>query len=183
MKLAIILRAGGNLGLGRQSVNDCSAGVHDRAPAQGRGAVDALSDVSRVTRLAGGVFLEAEFTAPSRFDGKVSADHCKPFLVAPRHVIASHFIVGGRMLLRVGGGGIIEVRAGELVLLPHNDVHSFGSDLYSAAIPAHEVIRPPGAGGIARVKVGGGGEATQMLCGFLGSETSFSPLLRHCRRC
>ena len=139
--------------------------------------MDALSDVLRVIRLAGGVFLEAEFTAPWRFDGKVPADQCKPFLVAPRHVIASHFIVEGRMLLRVDGGEIIEVRAGELVLLPHNDAHSFGSDLDAAVIPAREVIRPPGAGGIVRIKVGGGGEATQMLCGFLGSETSFSPLL------
>ena len=139
--------------------------------------MEALSDVLRLIRLAGGVFLEAEFTAPWRFDGKVSADQCKPFLVAPRHVIASHFIVEGRMLLRVNGGETIEVRAGELVLLPHNDAHSFGSDLDAAVIPAQEVIRPAGAGGIARIKVGGGGEATQMLCGFLGSESSFSPLL------
>jgi Cupin len=65
--------------------------------------LDALSDVLRVIRLAGG-FLEAQLTAPWCIEGEISADHCKPFLVAPRHVIASHFVAEGRMQLRIDGG-------------------------------------------------------------------------------
>lgn len=138
--------------------------------------MDALSDVLRVIRLVGGVFLEAEFTAPWCLDGKVSADHCKPFLVAPRYVIAYHFVAHGGMQLRVEGGETIGVHAGELVLLPHNDVHSFGSDLSVEPMPAHLVMQRPKDGGVSRVSLGGGGEATKMLCGFLGAETSFDPL-------
>ncbi len=138
--------------------------------------LDAFSDVLRVIRLAGGVFLEAELTAPWCIEGKISADHCKPFSVAPRHVIASHFVAAGRMQLRVEGGEPIEVRAGELVLLPHNHVHMFGSDLNVEPLPAHKTMQLQ-AGGIARLRHGGGGEATQLLCGFLGSEVVFSPLL------
>ncbi|CDF85607.1 DNA-binding domain-containing protein, AraC-type [Pseudomonas knackmussii B13] len=81
------------------------------------------------------------------------------------------------MQLRIGEGTIIEVQAGELVLLPRNDAHSFGSDLDIAPMPASEVIQPPEVGDISRIKYGGGGEATQLLCGFLASETPFSPLL------
>jgi AraC-like DNA-binding protein len=139
--------------------------------------MDAFSDVLRVIRLAGGVFLEADFTAPWCIDGKISVDHCKPFLVAPRHVIASHFVVDGHMQLRIAGVETLDVRAGELVLLPHNDAHSFGSDLNVAPMPAHEIIQPSRLGGISRIEYGGGGESTQILCGFLGSEISFSPLL------
>ncbi|WP_371365575.1 AraC family transcriptional regulator [Pseudomonas sp. QL9] len=139
--------------------------------------LDALSDVLRVIRLSGGVFLEAEFTAPWCISGRISADDCKPFLAVPRHVIASHFVAAGRMQLRIGEGAIIEVQAGELVLLPRNDAHSFGSDLDIAPMPASEVIQPPEVGDISRIKYGGGGEATQLLCGFLASETPFSPLL------
>jgi AraC-like DNA-binding protein len=139
--------------------------------------LDAFSDVLRVIRLSGGVFLEAEFTAPWCISGKVSADDCKPFLLAPRHVIASHFVAAGCMRLRIEGGDTINVRAGEFVLLPHNDAHSFGSDLDDAPTPAREVIQPPQVGGISRIKYGGGGVATQLLCGFLGSDTPFSPLL------
>jgi len=98
-------------------------------------------------------------------------------MVTPRHVIASHFVAAGRMQLRIDGGDTIDVRASELVLLPHNDAHIFGSDLNAVVMPAHQVIRPPPDGGISRIKYGGGGEITQLLCGFLGSEAAFSPLL------
>ena len=137
--------------------------------------MDALSDVLRIIRLVGGVFLEAEFTAPWCLDGKLSADRCKPFLVTPRYIIAYHFVAEGSMRLQVDGGETISVHAGEVVLLPHNDVHSFGSDLNVEPIPAHKVIQP-NDGGISRVTFGGGGETTKMLCGFLGAETSFDPL-------
>lgn len=139
--------------------------------------MDAFSDVLRVIRLSGGVFLEAEFTAPWCINGKISSTDCKPFLMVPRHVIASHFVVSGHMQLRIDAGETIEVRAGELILLPHNDAHSFGSDLNAMHMPASEVIQPPQGGGISRIRYGGGGETTQLLCGFLGSETPFSPLL------
>ena len=139
--------------------------------------MDAFSDVLRVIRLSGGVFLEAEFTAPWCISGKISTDDCKPFLVAPRHVIASHFVAAGSMQLRVEGGDAIEVRAGEFVLLTHNDHHVFGSDLNVPLMPAGEVIQPPQGGGISRINYGGGGEATQLLCGYLGSDAPFSPLL------
>ena len=139
--------------------------------------MDAFSDVLRVIRLTGGVFLEAEFTAPWCIGGKISADDCKPFLAVPRHVMASHFVAAGSMQLRVEGGDTIDVRAGELVLLPHNDTHIFGSDLNVALISAGEVIQPPQGSGISRINYGGGGAATQLLCGYLASDAPFSPLL------
>nr|WP_218583835.1 AraC family transcriptional regulator [Pseudomonas akapageensis] len=139
--------------------------------------MDAFSDVLRVIRLSGGVFLEAEFTAPWCVNGRISADACKPFLMAPRHIIASHFVVAGNMQVRIDDSPAIDVRAGELVLFPRNDAHTFGSDLSIAPMSASDVIQPPEVGSIARVKYGGGGATTQLLCGFLGSETPFSPLL------
>ena len=139
--------------------------------------MDAFSDVLRVIRLSGGVFLEADFTAPWCISGKISTDDCKPFLTAPRHVIASHFVAAGNMQLRIEGGDTIDVRAGEFVLLPHNDAHIFGSDLSAPLMPAREVMQPPSGGGISRINYGGGGAATQLLCGYLGSDAPFSPLL------
>ena len=40
--------------------------------------MDALSDVLRVVGLAGGVFLEARFTAPWCLLGQVGPEHCAP---------------------------------------------------------------------------------------------------------
>jgi len=139
--------------------------------------LDAFSDVLRVIRLSGGVFLEADFTAPWCIGGKISTDDCRPFLIAPRHVIASHFVAAGDMRLRVEGDETIDVRAGEFVLLPHNDQHVFGSDLNAPAVTAREVIQQPSGGGISRIRHGGGGAGTQLLCGYLASDVSFTPLL------
>jgi AraC-like DNA-binding protein len=139
--------------------------------------LDALSDVLRVIRLSGGVFLEADFTAPWCIGGKVSADDCKPFIAPPAHVIATHFVAAGTMQLRIEGSDAIDVHAGEFVMLPHNDAHSFGSNLDAPRVSPRDVIQPPSVGGVSRITYGGGGSATQVLCGYLGSETAFNPLL------
>src|SRR5678816_35861 len=97
--------------------------------------MDALSDVLRVIRLSGGIFLEAHLTAPWCFKGRLSPDDCKAFQVAPRIVIATHYVVSGKMRVQVEGGEEIEARAGELVLLPHNDVHAFGLSLIHISEP------------------------------------------------
>ncbi|MFL6618396.1 MAG: AraC family transcriptional regulator [Povalibacter sp.] len=139
--------------------------------------MDAFSDVLRVTRLSGGVFLEADLTAPWCISGKLSSEDCTPFVPAPRHVIASHFVAAGNMQLRVEEGETIDVRAGEFVLLPHNDAHTFGSDLNAVPMVAREVIQPPQGGGISRINYGGGGAGTQLICGYLAADAPFSPLL------
>ena len=138
--------------------------------------MDALSDVLRVTRLSGGVFLQADLTAPWCINGRISADDCKPFLVAPRHVIATHFVAEGCLQIKVDGGEAMEVRAGEIVMLPHNDAHTFGSDVSGTPLLARDVMKSQ-HGGLQRVVYGGGGASTQLLCGFLGSDAPFSPLL------
>jgi len=139
--------------------------------------MDALSDVLRVVRLSGGVFLEAEFTAPWCISGRVSPEDCRPFLAPPRHVIAFHYVTAGSMLLQAEGADAIEVGTGEAVLVLHNDMHRFGSELNLAPVPAGDIVQPPQDGGLARIVHGGGGAATRLVCGFLGSDMPFNPLI------
>jgi len=176
-KAVSVFRCGANLGAAVWEMNDRRPGFYARGPETGAKRLDVFSDVLRVLRLAGGVFLEAEFTAPWCLSGKISAEDCKPFQVVPRNVIASHFVAEGSMKLQVEGGETIDVYAGELVLLPHNHIHSFGSHLDAALVPAQKLIQSPPLGNIVRIRHGGGGQSTQLLCGFLGTETSFAPLL------
>ncbi len=139
--------------------------------------MDALSDVLRVVRLSGGVFLEAEFSAPWCVGGQVTPESCEPYLALPRHVIAFHFIAEGRMRLAPDGDAPLEMRAGEVVMLPHNDIHFFGSEITASHVPAGKLVRQPREGGLPRVVHGGGGEVTRLVCGYLGCETPFNPLL------
>ncbi len=139
--------------------------------------MDALSDVLRVIRLSGGVFLEAHLTAPWCMKGRISPDDCKAFQVAPRLVIATHFVASGQMQLQVGDDEPVVVHAGELLLLPHNDAHAFGSDVTVPPISQPEAVKAKASGEFSRIELGGGGEETQLLCGYLGSNHAFGPLL------
>ena len=139
--------------------------------------MDVLSDVLRVIRLSGGVFLEAKFTAPWCIRGKVSPEDCRPFLAAPRYIMAMHFVAAGNMQLRTQAGAAVDASAGDIVLLPHNDLHTFGSALDLASVPAGDLIQAPPHDGLARIVYGGGGATTQLLCGYFGCDMPFGPLL------
>ncbi len=140
--------------------------------------MEVLADVLRVIRLTGGVFLQADFTAPWCLSGKISPDDCRAFMRPPSDVMALHFVVTGRMQLRVAAGEPVEVAAGEVVLLPHNDQHLFGSSLDVPPGRAGGVVQPPPGGGPGRVSYGGGGAETQLLCGYVGCDAPFRPLLQ-----
>jgi AraC-like DNA-binding protein len=107
----------------------------------------------------------------------LSPDDCKAFQVSPNVVIATHFVTQGQMQIQVKDHEPLVVRAGELVLLPHNDVHAFGSDVAIAPFSLPEEVRAQAAAGIAHMERGGGGEETRLLCGYLGSDHAFGPLL------
>lgn len=121
--------------------------------------------------------MEAHLTAPWCFKGRLSPEDCKAFQVTPTFVIASHFVVSGQMQLQVNDDPPMVVRAGELVLLPHNDSHAFGSDVTVAPFSQPEEVKAAAAGEMSRIELGGGGEETQVLCGYLGSDITFGPLL------
>ena len=139
--------------------------------------MDVLADVLRVIELSGGVFLEAEFSAPWNLSGRVSPDDCRAFMRAPRHIMGMHYVVSGRMRLQAEGGEAIEVGPGEVVLLPHNHAHLFGSALDIPPIKAGDVVQPRPGDDLFRIVHGGGGAVTHVLCGYLGSDITFNPLL------
>ena len=61
--------------------------------------MDALSDVLRVAHLTGGVFLHAEFFAPSCIATRLAPEHCAPALGPASHLIIFHYVVEGELHL------------------------------------------------------------------------------------
>lgn len=133
--------------------------------------MDALLDICRTMQLTGGVFLEAEFTAPWCVTSQVAPEDCSPFMPPPLHLIAYHYVTAGRLVLQTEGHAPVSVQAGEIILIPRNDGHVLGSAVNLRPVNAHFLIQPAGAGGMARIVYGGGGERTQILCGYLGTNT------------
>jgi AraC-like DNA-binding protein len=136
--------------------------------------MDAVSDVLRVAHLTGGVFLHAEFSAPWCVAGRLSPEHCAPALGPASHLIIYHYVIEGSFRIRVVGGDGKElvVEAGEIVLLPRNDLHLIGSDLSVPPVVGSDIIHPPKDGGLSSIHHGGAGERTRMICGFLGCNSA-----------
>jgi AraC-like DNA-binding protein len=132
--------------------------------------MDALSDVLRVAQLTGGVFLHAEFFAPWCIATRVAPEHCAPLLRSASHLIIYHYVVEGDLRVRIHGddGEGLKIEAGEVILLPRNDLHLMGSDLRLPPVPGREIIRPPRNGGLFSIHHGGTGRRTRLVCGFLG---------------
>jgi AraC-like DNA-binding protein len=139
--------------------------------------MDPLSDLLRSVRLTGGVFLDAHFTAPWCVSSKMTAEDCRPFLAAPSQVIAYHVVIEGKLLVSVEGEPATEVAAGQIVLIPRNDVHTLASANGLRPVNARDLIQASAAGGLAGISHGGGGEATHIVCGFLASEDFYNPLI------
>src|SRR5260221_14185950 len=150
-------------------------GAMTKTPDAGRKAcMDALSDVLRVARLTGGVFLHAEFFAPWCMSARVPPEHCSPALGPASHLILYHYVVEGELRIRVDGedGEGLLLGAGEVVLLPRNDPHLMGSDLSLPPVPGSAIIRRPQDGGLFSIHHGGAGGRTRMICGFLGGDSA-----------
>ncbi len=135
-------------------------------------AMDALSDVLRVAQLTGGVFLHAEFFAPWCLSARVPPEQCWPVLGPVEHMILFHYVVDGSLHIRVEGEEDLLIRAGEVILLPRNDLHLMGSDLNLPPVSGRDIIHPPSNGGLASIKYGDKGECTRMVCGFLGCSSA-----------
>jgi AraC-like DNA-binding protein len=140
--------------------------------------MDVLSEVLAAVRFSGGVFLDAEFTAPWCIVSQVGPGEFDAQGRMPAHLIAYHYVIDGRLLIRVEDGPALPVLAGEIVLLPRNDAHVLGSavDLRPAIID--DQVQPPSDGTPAVLRYGGGGEPTHIICGYLGSDTPDNLLLK-----
>lgn len=139
--------------------------------------MDPLSDVLRLVGLTGGVFMEAEFSAPWSVAGKVSKEFCAAFMAPSERIVAFHYVVEGEVTVVLAEGPGRRLGAREVVLLPHNDAHIFASAEGLATVSAAQLIQPAETQGVARIVHGGGGARTRMVCGFLGGNEGLHPLL------
>lgn len=127
--------------------------------------------------LSSGIFLDAHFTAPWCIAARVGPEDCGQFVPVPGAIIAFHYVYQGECRLRVEGGPAIPVFAGDVVIMPRNENHLLDSGHGLSSTVADDLIQPGKDGGLATIHCGGGGDSTRMVCGFLGCDLQYSPLL------
>lgn len=139
--------------------------------------VDALSDVLQTVRMTGGVFLDGRFTAPWSVMSHVELSECRPHLDRAVQIIAYHHVIEGRMRAELEDGEMLEVEAGETVLLPRNDPHKLASAPGLVPADPSGLIKPAPSGSMIQIVHGGGGARTHIICGFLGSDQFRNPVI------
>lgn len=139
--------------------------------------MDALSEVFAAVRFSGGVFLNAEFTAPWCVASQVGPEEFGEQGRMPAHLVAYHYVASGRMFVGVGDAPPVEVCAGEIVLLSRNDGHVLASAPGLPAVIIDDRVEAPTGQTPALLRYGGGGEPTHIVCGYIGCELPHNPLL------
>jgi len=139
--------------------------------------MDVLSEVLRVIKLEGAIFFNAEFSAPWSVNSS-PPDALKPFIsLTAGHVIRYHFVTEGHAYARLVDGPPIELGPGDIVVFPHSDPHILGNG--QGARPA-ETFRIPEKNlsqGVQVTRLGGGGETTKFVCGFMACDPRLSSVV------
>lgn len=140
--------------------------------------MDALSDLLRVVRFSGGVFLEAKFRAPWCVLSHVQAADCGPGINPGGGMVAFHYVLEGRMKVRLGKEPPRNAGPGSLILLARNDPHLLGSDVSLPPADARKLMRKAEEHELATIDFGTGRVVrNHFVCGFLATAVRQHPLL------
>lgn len=140
--------------------------------------MDALSEVLQAVKLAGAVFMAAEFRAPwSVVTNDAPLRRAMPTV---EHLIHFHYVLAGQCHARVAGtGASVVVQAGEVLIFAQGDAHELASDPRLAPLPIEALLPPAAAGPLTQLDHGGTGAPTRVVCGFLACDPRLcSPLLQ-----
>lgn len=134
--------------------------------------MDALSDVLRIVRLTGAVFMDAEFTEPWCIGEPAGVEVCVEHLPNAQHVVIYHLVTEGACEVFVPGQPAASAAAGDLIVIPGGEAHSLGSDLSRRPFPGGPLVVQRGPDDVPQVRHGGGGTPTRMVCGYLACHSS-----------
>jgi AraC-like DNA-binding protein len=135
--------------------------------------MDVLSDLLKVVKLDSAIFFNCEFSSPWCYRAPDSSSAARLLGQSGRHVIVFHLLVRGRAYVHLDSSERAPLADGDIVVLPHGDAHLLGNGDGARLIDGVTALPKLLARGLELVKVGGGGETSLFVCGFL----SCDPLL------
>lgn len=121
--------------------------------------MDALSEVLRLADLSGSVLLDA--TAGGAWCLSLPAGGERSF---------AHVLLDGECSLKTADAEAMPLRAGDLVFLARGEAHLLGTDLCAEPVALASLLRPPAAGELAPVKLGGPGRRTRWATLAIGAD-------------
>lgn len=138
--------------------------------------MDALSEILRVVRLVGAIFIHGRFTAPWCYESQC-ADVVAPVLEPKaERVVVFHLVTEGECYVDLGDGAPTRLCAGDAVIFPQGHAHLMSSE---PGLPPAKKTRLDTV--LARrprqLAYGGGGARTRIVCGYLACDKRLASML------
>jgi AraC-like DNA-binding protein len=138
---------------------------------------DALSDVLRVIRLSGAMFIRLRLSAPYSLDA-LDADSLRhAFAPGSDHVLPFHLITQGPIWFNIADEEPARLDEGDIIVLPRGNRHALSNEANTESLPVsayHELI----AGSPPMLVWDGPGPEARVLCGFFSCQGRlYNPLL------
>jgi AraC-like DNA-binding protein len=132
-------------------------------------ATDGLQAALEQTQLEGALFLHSEFTEAWAYESPAAGLEAALHPGAERLIIF-HLVGAGRCWISLSGGERLWAEEGDVIVLPYGDQHRVGGTDDADVTPIMQLLRPPPWDSFPAVQLGGGGERTEIVCGYLHSK-------------
>ena len=129
--------------------------------------MDALSEVLKVIKLRGALFFNAELSAPWCLNEPSSTQIAPSLKIGAGHIVLYHFVLDGHAFARTADGLQENLSTGDVVVVPHGDVHVLGNGWPEKPVDAIKAFAGNLKDGLKLVRFGGGGEITKLVCGYM----------------
>lgn len=136
--------------------------------------MDVLSEVLKVVKLQGALFYNGEFSAPWSIRAASSQGLARYFAPGTDQVIVYHLLTEGRASVRLDDGTRVSLSAGDIVMLPHGDPHIMENGPPTSTVDESEQLGEVLAQGLKLWRLGGGGEVTRFVCGYMACDPRLS---------
>src|SRR5947209_1598623 len=132
--------------------------------------MDVLSEVLKVVKLQGAFFYNGEFSSPWCIRAASSPGVARFFVPDAKHVIIYHLLTEGRCLVQLDKGEHVVLNAGDIVMIPHGDPHVMENGPKTATVDDSDKLPEILSQGLRLWRMGGGGEVTRFVCGYMACE-------------
>jgi len=138
--------------------------------------MDVLSNVLQVIRLSGAVFLTAEFTSPWAVRSPPQDRLASILMPGADGLVLFHMVSEGACWIEQADREPRRLSAGEIVVFPAGHEHVMSDAVGRPPVPIVSLLPHGPYPSALRLRHGGGGARTSMVCGYLHCAERFRPL-------
>jgi len=140
--------------------------------------MDAFSEILSGLKLSGAFYFSADFSAPWSFSSPPSATLSELLGIGKAHLVIYHFLIEGEALV-IADEESVELRPGDVVILPHADSHQMTSGKgATATLQSSAILSKIKSHDLSPVQAGGGGDPARFACGYMACDPYISrPIL------